>query len=136
MASVERPWVLIRIRQPGQAKLRGRYTLVVSEHPGSGSDPPIGSDRKGVLHVEHTQIVKQVKSQFKKLPYLGILQPYAFPIIETDTSNIGYGGILNQDLENKISIVKFHSGIWSGPQEKYSTVKKEILVIVLCIQKF
>lgn len=26
--------------------------------------------------------------------------------------------------------------IWSGPQENYSTVKKEILTIVLCIQNF
>ena len=58
------------------------------------------------------------------------------PIIETDASSIGYGGILKQDFENKISIVRFHSGIWSGPQKNYSIVKKEILAIVLCIQKF
>ena len=65
-----------------------------------------------------------------------ILHPDAFPIIETDASNIGYGGILKQDFQNKISIIRFHSGIWSGPQENYSTIKKEILAIVLCIQKF
>ena len=85
---------------------------------------------------EHTQVVKQVKSQVKELPCLGILHPEAFPIIETDASNIGYGGILKQDFQNKISIVRFHSGVWSGPQLNYSTVKKEILAIVLCIQKF
>ena len=55
----------------------------------------------------HTQIVKQVKSQVKELPCLGILHPEAFPIIETDASNIGYGGILKQDFQNKISIVRF-----------------------------
>ena len=27
MASAERPWVLIQIRQPGEARLWGRYTL-------------------------------------------------------------------------------------------------------------
>ena len=81
---------------------------------------------------EHTQVVKQVK----ELPCLGILHPEAFSIIETDASNIGYGGILKQDFENKISIVRFHSGVWSGPQINYSTVNKEILAIVLCIQKF
>ena len=43
---------------------------------------------------EHTQIVKQVKSQVKELLSLGILHLEAFPIIETDASNIGYGGIL------------------------------------------
>ena len=85
---------------------------------------------------EHTQVVEQVKSQVKELPCLGILHPEAFPIIETDASNIGYGGILKQNFENKISIVRFHSGFWSGPQINYSTVKKEILAIVLYIQKF
>ena len=85
---------------------------------------------------EHTQVVKQVKSQVKELPCLGILHPDAFPIIETDASNIGYGGILKQDFQIKILIVRFYSGVWSGPQLNYSTVKKEILAIVLSIQKF
>ena len=64
---------------------------------------------------EHTQVVKQVKSQVKELPCLGILHPEAFPIIKTEASNIGYGGILKTDFQNKISIVRFHSDIWSGP---------------------
>ena len=54
---------------------------------------------------EHTQVVKQVKSQVRELPCLGILHPEAFPIIEIDASNIGYSGILKQDFEDKISIV-------------------------------
>ena len=85
---------------------------------------------------EHIQVVKQVKPQVKELLCLGILHLEAFPIIEIDASNIGYGGILKQNFENKISIVRFHSGVWSGPQINYSTVKKEILAVVLCIQKF
>ena len=56
----------------------------------------------------HSEVVKEVKSQVKELPYLGILHPDTFPII-------GYGGILKQDFQNKISIVRFHYGIWSGP---------------------
>ena len=32
--------------------------------------------------------------------------------------------------------MRFHSGVWSGPQLNYSIVKKELLAIVLCIQKF
>ena len=60
---------------------------------------------------EHTRIIKQVKTQVKELPCLGILHPDAFPIIETDAFDIGYGGILKQDLQKKISIVCFHSGI-------------------------
>ena len=45
---------------------------------------------------EHTQIVKQVKSQVKKLSCLGILHPKVFPNIKTNASNIGYGEILKQ----------------------------------------
>ena len=54
---------------------------------------------------EHTNIAKLIKEQVKSLPCLGILNPEAFPIIETDASNIGYGGILKQDFQNQISIV-------------------------------
>ena len=58
-------------------------------------------------------------------------------IVETDASDIGYGGILKQKLGNqKEHLVRFHSGLWHGPQQKYSTIKKKILAIVLCISKF
>ena len=50
MAPAGRPQVSVRICQSGRARLGGRYTLVVSEHLGSGLDPPIGSDLEGVLH--------------------------------------------------------------------------------------
>ena len=32
--------------------------------------------------------------------------------------------------------MRFTSGVWQGPRKNYSTIKKEILSIVLCIQKF
>ena len=72
--------------------------------------------KKNHLHLteEHTRIIKQVKTQVKELPYLGILHPNAFPIIETDAFDIGYGGILKQNLQNKIYIVCFHSSIWNN----------------------
>ena len=58
-------------------------------------------------------------------------------IVETDASDIGYGGILKQQTETKgEQLVRFHSGLWHDPQQKYSTTKKEILAIVLCISKF
>ena len=43
MVSIGRPRDSIRILQSGRARLEGRYILVVSEHPG------FGSDEKGVL---------------------------------------------------------------------------------------
>ena len=50
MASAWRPQVSVLIFQLGWARLGARYTLVVSEHPGSDSDSPIRSDREGVPH--------------------------------------------------------------------------------------
>jgi len=86
---------------------------------------------------EHTKIVQHVKRRVKSLPCLGIPNPHAFMIAETDASDIGYGGILKQKIESQHEqLVRFYSGLWHGPQQKYSTIKKEILAIVLCISKF
>jgi len=59
-------------------------------------------------------------------------------IVETDASDIGYGGIWKQKLESSVTeqLVRFHSGLWLGPQQNYSTIKKQILFIVLCVSKF
>jgi len=58
-------------------------------------------------------------------------------IVETNASDVGYGGILKQRVEaQKEQLVRFYSGLWHGPQRKYSTIKKEILAIVVCISKF
>ena len=85
---------------------------------------------------EMTQAIIQIKQLVKKLPCLGIPNPEAFLIVETDASDLGYGGILKQKISDKEQIVRYHSGIWHPSQKKYSTVKKEILSIVLCLQKF
>jgi len=67
-----------------------------------------------------------------------LLDPSAFLIVETDASELGYGVILKQKIshDSKEQIVRYHSGIWHASQQKYSTIKKEILSIVLCLQKF
>ena len=72
------------------------------------------------------------------MPCLGIPIVGAFKIVETDASNIGYDGILKQRVSPKSSeqIVRFYSGIWNNAQLNYSTIKKDILSIVLCISKF
>ena len=47
-------------------------------------------------------------------------------------------GILKQRVspESPKQIVHFYFGIWNNAQLNYSTIKKEILSIVLCISKF
>lgn len=88
--------------------------------------------------LEQTNTVRKIKAIVQKLPCLGIPNPEAFMIVETDASNEGYGGILKQQNPSKTpeQLVRFTSGIWNSAQKNYSTVKKEILSIVLCITKF
>ncbi|CAL9029902.1 unnamed protein product [Prunus brigantina] len=73
----------------------------------------------------HTEIVKQIKSHVKTLPCLGIPTTDSFKIVETDASDIGYGGILKQKSESTPSeqIVRFHSGIWTQSQFNYTMAK-------------
>jgi hypothetical protein len=86
----------------------------------------------------HTSLVKEIKTHVRSLPCLGIPTDTAFKIVETDASDIGYGGILKQIVSpgSPEQIVRFHSGSWNNAQKNYSTIKKEILYVVLCISKF
>jgi len=62
--------------------------------------------------------------------------PQAFKIIETDAFYIGYGGILKQRVHAQENVIAYTSKHWNSTQLKYSTIKKEVLAIVLCISKF
>ena len=84
----------------------------------------------------HTDIVRQVKRTVKEIPCLHLADPFAFKIVETDASNLGYGGILKQVSNGQECIVQFTSAHWNDCQKNYSIIKKEILSIVLCISKF
>ena len=84
----------------------------------------------------HTDIVKKIKHNIKEIPYLHFVDPSAFKIVETNASEIGYGGILKQSRDNKQQVVQFVSKHWNDCQKNYSTIKKEIIAIVLSISKF
>ena len=85
---------------------------------------------------EHTKIVKTVKSKVKNLPCLALANAEAFEIVETDASDIDYGGILKQRDGNQEKLVRYTSWTWNNAKHNYNTIKKEILSIVLCISKF
>ncbi|GAV62962.1 hypothetical protein CFOL_v3_06484, partial [Cephalotus follicularis] len=85
---------------------------------------------------KHTQLIKQIKIYAKEIPCLHLASHEAFKIVETDASNIGYGGILKQLINDKEQLVQYTSGSWNNAQKNCATVKKEILAIVLRIQKF
>ncbi|GAV65640.1 hypothetical protein CFOL_v3_09155, partial [Cephalotus follicularis] len=84
----------------------------------------------------HTQLIKQIKIYAKEISCLHLALPSVFKIVEIDVSNIGYCGILKQLIENKEQLVQYTSGTWNNAQRNYITVKKEIIAIVLYIQKF
>ncbi|KAK2971279.1 hypothetical protein RJ640_001305 [Escallonia rubra] len=86
--------------------------------------------------IVHTQAIRRIKLRAKTLPCLCLPLPEAFKIVETDASDIGYGGILKQKVDGKEQLVRFTSGHWNTAQQNYSTIKKEILSIVNCILKF
>ena len=60
---------------------------------------------------------------------LGIPTINAFKIVETDASEIGYGGILKQLVSPDTSekIVHFLSEVWNTAKIYYSTIKKKII---------
>ncbi|CAL9010277.1 unnamed protein product [Prunus brigantina] len=61
---------------------------------------------------KHTKAVRRLKVKVKELPCLALANPKAFKIVETDASEIGYGGILKQRVHNLKQLVRFTSGIW------------------------
>ena len=83
-------------------------------------------------------MIRLIKKYVKQLPCIVIPSPNNFKIVETNASNIGYGGILKQVAKNnaKEQIVRFHSGSRFATQQNYCIIKKEILSIILCISKF
>lgn len=85
-----------------------------------------------------TKLIETIKQRVKVLPCLTLANPNWIKIIETEASNIGYGGILKQVNSNdKIEYhVRFHSGKWSDSQRKYATVAHEMLCVVKCVLKF
>ena len=61
----------------------------------------------------HTFIVQDIKKYVKTLSCLGIPTINSFKIVETDASDIGYGGILKQKIspDSPEQIVRFHSNV-------------------------
>ncbi|XP_060192569.1 uncharacterized protein LOC132622066 [Lycium barbarum] len=67
---------------------------------------------------DHTQAIRRIKGKVHNLPCLTLANPTWQKIIETDASDIGYGGILKQySLDDKQEyLVQFYSGKWNNSQ--------------------
>ena len=68
--------------------------------------------------------------------YLHLADPNLPKVVETDASDLGYGGILKQVQNEQKVVIQYTSGHWNDTHKNYSTIKIEILFIVLYISKF
>ena len=79
--------------------------------------------------------MKKLKIEIKEIPCLSICHPNAPKIVQTDASELGYGGILSQIINNKETIIRYYSGVWkTTAQKNYPTIKKRN--IIYCIVHF
>jgi hypothetical protein len=53
----------------------------------------------------YTSIVRQIKQQVQTIPLLHLANPLASKIVETDASDLGYGGVLKQVHNDKEQIL-------------------------------
>ena len=62
---------------------------------------------------EHTKAIKLIKHSVKSIPCLFLANPALPKIVETDTSDLGYGDILKQKEYDKEQIVQYVSAHWN-----------------------
>ena len=80
---------------------------------------------------------------FHKLKEMLITEPLFlhFPIdnlpliLTTDASDIGIGGILQQEVNGQLHNLYYHSQVMTPCQRKYSTIEKEALAIYKCFDR-
>ena len=82
-----------------------------------GKNPPQWSDA-------HTRAVQEIKAKVKSLPILYIADDEAFKIVESDASDIGWGGILKQKVDKEEQVVQFASGVWNPAEQNYSVIER------------
>ena len=56
-------------------------------------------------------------------------------ILTTDASNIGIGGVLQQEVNGELHNLYYHSQMLTRTEQKYSTIEKEALAIYKCFAR-
>eukprot|EP00253_Pinus_taeda_P016901 PITA_16901 len=69
-----------------------------------GKNPPEWSDL-------NTKVVQEIKAKVKSLPILYVVDDQAFKIVESDASNVGWGGVLKQKIGKEEQVVQFASRV-------------------------
>ena len=97
--------------------------------------------RKGV-HFKWTEecdhafeALKTALVESNLLTYPDFKSPEPF-IVATDASQVGLGGWISQERDGERRPIAFYSRSFSSAEVNYSTIEKEALAIVACIQAF
>ena len=61
----------------------------------------------------HTKLVQQIKAQIQEILCLHLANPTTQKIVETDASELGYGGILKQIHKGKTQVIQYTSKHWN-----------------------
>ena len=56
-------------------------------------------------------------------------------ILTTDASNLGIGGVLQQEVDGELHNLYYHSQLMTPCERKYSTIEKEALAIYKCFAR-
>jgi len=84
----------------------------------------------------HTRAIQEIKAKVKSLPILYVADDQAPKIVESDASDIGWGGVLKQKVGKEEQVVQFASGVWNPTEQKYSVIEREVKAAWNCISKF
>ncbi|XP_049378146.1 uncharacterized protein LOC125842909 [Solanum stenotomum] len=86
-------------------------------------------DYKSPWKDSYTNLVKEIKSRVHSLLCLTLANAAWQKIIETNASNISYGGILKQinPHDKNEYLIRFHSEKWNEAQKKYASAAREML---------
>lgn len=84
----------------------------------------------------HTKAVQKIKAKVKSLPILYVADDQAFNIVESDASNVGWGGVLKQRIGKEEQVVQFASGALNLAKQNYYVIEREVKAAWNCIRKF
>lgn len=77
---------------------------------------------------------KKIKELIEQEPKAAIPDPDAKFIVTTDASDIGMGGVLEQEVDGKREVVEFYSKTFTECQRRYSTYEKEATAILAAVE--
>ncbi|KAL0128551.1 hypothetical protein PUN28_003706 [Cardiocondyla obscurior] len=87
----------------------------------------------GEKEQECFEILKEALCKEPILQYPDFTKPF---LLTTDASGIAIGGILSQGTIGKDQPISYASRVLNDAEKNYSTIEKELLAIVYCVQHF